>query len=199
MADSPDESGEVGRRLRQEVLLTEYRVCEEQATATANSIWTSSSIFLAAWIAGLAVMVANLNEVDRIVVIWLLAVAAVLSQSLWWVFIARSLQKGQYLFVRQRQIEIELGMLKGLAINAIDHADRRQEIRDSLQSDGQKAALDGFLDEAKLVSTPFEKCLLSCFKVLFGWLGLGGRASLYLLSVLVAVAWVLFAAFVTLC
>ncbi len=189
MADSKPTTPEVTPELRQ-AWLTEYQVCEEQANATSTWLWTASGVFAAAWITGLGVAAAKVDVLRPY--LWLFAGLAVANQVLFWVFTARSLQKIQYLFLRQRQIENELGMLIGWAITAADNPKCRKTIKAKLRSKRQQMALDNFLEESSHVSTRFEECLLSCFEAIFGWLGRGGggRAPLYLVSMLVAAAWV---------
>ena len=65
-----------------DVLLKEYKMCQQEATSTANWLWTSSSIFLGVWIAGMAIAGANIDKIGA-QPLWLLAVLAVAAQVLW--------------------------------------------------------------------------------------------------------------------
>ncbi|MBI3744489.1 MAG: hypothetical protein HY261_09430 [Chloroflexi bacterium] len=177
-----------------QVLLKEYEACQGEATNTASWIWTSTTVFLAGWIAALGFTAAALDRIHSRADIWLLAVAAVVSQAFWISFVKRSLDVQQLLFLRQRQIEAKLGMLKSTAINAFDRKnsqfdfppvkpESREELRAFQQSTPQMSGgwLIGGLDAVNL---QVFKCLR---------LGGSRRAALYGLSLLLMVAWIVFA------
>ncbi len=194
MADVQPPDAEVPPELRQ-AWLTEYQVCEDQANALATWLWTASGIFLAGWITGLGVVAANVGEFGRF--LWVLAGLAVLAQLLWCVFMARSLRMRQYLFLRQRQIEAELGMLKGIAINIADtrpkkcKPDNIAKAKKTLRYPRQARDLDDFAERAEHISSGVLENPFLWFGDLppLNWFGRGGRAPLYLLSLLVGLAW----------
>ena len=97
------------QRLRQEALLKEYEICQQEATATANWLWASTTVFLAVWLTGLGFAAMNRERLGD----WGLLAGAVIATVVivvgWVPFVVRSFTVRQRLFMRQRQIEQGLG------------------------------------------------------------------------------------------
>jgi len=120
---------------------------------------------------------------------WLLAGAAVASQLILLPFVARSLQIGQMLFLRQRQIESQLGMLKSIAINVANNPGLKDEIKKNLTPDSQQELEDFLKEWEKNPSSPIDQWLLKCSEPVRSLLGRPGHAAPYGLPLLVAAAW----------
>lgn len=179
---------------RKEVLLKEYDVCQQEAMATANWLWTSTSIFLAIWMTGLGIVATKTEDVPKEEQ-WLLAAGAAVAQVLWMAFAARSFRIRQLLFVRQRQIETHLGMFKSRAIHVADMNQSRRQVYLQQLPGSERVELGDFLKaEAELETSVGEKWLINPAQE---WLqpvfGRGGHIALCGFSALVAIAWILLA------
>lgn len=163
------------QQLHQEALLKEYEVLEREAENAANWFWASTTIFLAAWVTGLSVVAANHDKFD-LYTLWLLAGIAILAQLAWVPFSRRSNWVRRVRFLRQRQIEQELGLLKSHAVTVADKPTQFECLK-------------------KRFSVT-QQAELKEFKNLKGRPPLG-RWSLYILSFLVGVGWIGTAAMVT--
>lgn len=182
-------------RFHHEALLKEYEMCQQEATSTANWIWASTSVFLASWLVLLSAVVANMVTVKSYV--WYLTVIAIVAQLAWFAYLARSLRMRQIIFVRQRQIEQRLGLLKSIAITSYDDGKLKAKYIERLKGTPYAKELEEFLDTAR--DEMPRGWLEAKVAYLLSWplkiIGLGqtGRAALYVLSFLVAVAWILIA------
>ena len=180
------------RRLRQEALLKEYEICQQEATATANWLWASTTVFLAVLMSGLGYAAVRRQEIAGP---WLLGAAAFATVTLlvgWLPFIVRSFTVRQRLFMRQRQIERELGLLKSIAIHATDNRDRAGKIKECLKPQAQEE-LDELLCRARKADAEREG-----LEWMAHWMGVGlwkiklgrpGRSSIYVMALMVVVGW----------
>jgi hypothetical protein len=181
-------------------LLKEYESCSAEAAGTSNWIWASTTIFVGAWVAALGVLAAQNADNDLTwQVRWALAGSAVIAQIIWMMFIERSLRVRQYLFVRQRQIENRLGMLKSWGMFLHDMAAQPQRRQQQIQNltAAQREQFEKFDEWAADVDRGvgrWERCLHGLSTKVEPCFGHGGRAALYLLSILVAASWITFAA-----
>jgi hypothetical protein len=183
---------------RQAALLKEYELCQQEAAATANWLWASTTIFIAAWLLGLAYVAVN---VDRLSFDLRYAAAfATFAQIIWMAFAERSFSVRHRLFVRQRQIEQQLGLLKSIGIYAADSGHKGIEHYRSRLESSHFDELSEYVAETRrtehlrwgwLREWPLlpARVVQGIFAHPIVRLGRAGRSSLYALSWLTAGAW----------
>ncbi len=175
------------------ILLKEYEACEQNNTSVGNWIWTSSTIFASAWIAGLA-LIASKETVDQ-KALWVLAIASIPAQFIWLVFLLRSFRIMDVLEERQRQIEVQLGMMKNNLlylkakhtqenIKAMKYSPNYQRMVHESAAAVKKTIHAGVL----------ERCVMRIWESTFKpWIGGEGRGALYALAVIISLAWLVYA------
>lgn len=178
--------------LQQAVLLKEYEMCQQEAESFGNWIW-SSAIFASAWVATLGLLATRENNLS---VVWMLTAAAVFSQFFWVVFLIRTYRAREIMYLRQRQIESQLKIM--LKSTALDFAGKwrntASRMREAKEEDAD--AIRDFLERASIEVpySPLEETIMHVYDRVFGrWIGGQARSALYLMSVIVALAWLAYA------
>lgn len=177
---------------RTTILLKEYEMCEQQNATVGNWIWTSSTIFASAWIAGLALI--SSRESD-LISIWILAGASVPSQFVWIVYLMRCFRIMDVLEERQRQIELQLGMTKGNLVYLRANYSPRDVESMQYSSNYQEIVREAIEGTEKTVHPGgLEKFILRIWESVFKpWIGGEGEGALYSLSIIISIAWLAYA------
>ncbi|MBM3957028.1 MAG: hypothetical protein FJ313_03120 [Gemmatimonadetes bacterium] len=118
------------RRLRQEALLKEYEVCQQEAEAQARSFWTFSGLFLGGVFVALGFIFQVPSSWGGAAVAWAGALAVLCAMCAGAGLYRRFVATREVTFARQRVIEEELSLGKSQAISRVANARDAEEARE---------------------------------------------------------------------
>jgi hypothetical protein len=122
-------------RQRQEVLLKEYEVCQQDETAVGARAWQATAVLLPVVAGGLAYASWS-DKIQNAVTNWDLVILACFYISVivsWMVIVYRQVRQQRIAYFRMQEIEWDLGMRKNLYAHWLDHWSNREQPSGTLE------------------------------------------------------------------